>query len=166
MDIAPAARSFLAHRRLALVGVSRDSRDFSRIVLSELTRCGYDVVSVNPIGGEGRGGMPFVRRVQDIDPPLEAALLMTPPAVTSEVVKDCLEAGIHHVWMHQGMGRGAASASAIGFCRAHGISVVSGVCPLMFLPDAGFVHRAHRWWREGLGRSQPADDVTAGAFRP
>ncbi|HET6900299.1 MAG TPA: CoA-binding protein [Vicinamibacteria bacterium] len=148
MDIAQAARSFLAHRRLALVGVSRDSRDFSRVVFAELTRRGYEVVPVNPIGGEGRGGMPFVRRVQDIDPPLEAALLMTPPAVTSEVVKDCVEARIHHVWMHQGLGRGAASPDAIALCRAHGITVVSGVCPLMFLPDCGFVHRAHRWWRE------------------
>ena len=166
MDITQAARDFLAHRRLALVGVSRDSRDFSRIVLAELTRRGYDVVAVNPIGGQGRGGMPFVRRVQDIDPPLEAALLMTPPAVTTEVVKDCAEAGIHHVWMHQGMGRGAASPAAIAFCRAHGISVVSGVCPLMFLPDVGLLHRAHRWWREGLGHPQAADDATACAFRP
>ena len=166
MDNTQAARDFLAHRRLALVGVSRDSRDFSRIVVAELTRRGYDVVPVNPIGGQGRGGMPFVRRVQDIDPPLEAALLMTPPAVTSEVVKDCLEAGVRHVWMHQGMGRGAASASAIAFCRAHGMSVVSGLCPLMFLPDGGFVHRAHRWWREGLGRPAAAADATACAFRP
>ena len=118
MDITQAARSFLAHRRLALVGVSRDSRDFSRVVFAELARRGYDVVPVNPIGGEGRGGMPFVRRVQDIDPPLEAALLMTPPAVTTEVVKDCVEAGIHHVWMHQGVGRGAASPAALALCRA------------------------------------------------
>jgi predicted CoA-binding protein len=166
MDITQAARSFLAHRRLALVGVSRDSRDFSRVVFAELTRRGYDVVPVNPIGGEGRGGMPFVRRVQDIDPPLEAAVLMTPPAVTAEVVKDCVEAGIHHVWMHQGMGRGAASPAALALCRAHGLSVVSGVCPLMFLPDAGFVHRAHRWWREGLGRPQAVEDPTTSAFRP
>jgi len=166
MDTAQAARDFLTHRRLALVGVSRDSRDFSRIVFAELTRRGYDVVPVNPVGGEGRAGMPFVRRVQDIDPPLEAALLMTAPAVTSEVVRDCLEADIHHIWMHQGMGRGAASASAIAFCRAHGISVVSGVCPLMFLPDVGFVHRAHRWWRERRGRPQVADEVTASTFRP
>ena len=166
MDIAQAARGFLAHRRVALVGVSRDSRDFSRIVFAELTRRGYDVVPVNPIGGEGRGGMPFVRRVQDIDPPLEAALLMTPPAVTTEVVKDCAEAGIHHVWMHQGMGRGAANPIAIAFGKAHGMSVVSGVCPLMFLPDAGLLHRAHRWWRVGIGRTQAADDATACAFRP
>jgi uncharacterized protein len=165
MDQVKACEAFLAHRRLAVVGVSRDPRDFSRTVVSELTRRGYDVVAVNPIGGEGRGGMPFARQVQDIDPPVEAAILMTPPAVTTEVVRDCLEAGIRNVWMHQGVGRGAASPDAIAFCRKHDIAVVTGACPLMYLPETGFVHRAHRWCREVLGRPRDVS-ATAAAFRP
>jgi len=159
---ARACAAFLAHPRPALVGVSRDSRDFSRVVLAELTRRGYDVVPVNPVGGQGRDGMPFVRRVQDIDPPLDAALLMTPPAVTLQVVKDCALANIRHVWMHQGLGRGAASPEAIAYCRDHGIAVVSGACPLMYLPDMGFVHRAHRWCREVLGRPRAANAPEVG----
>jgi uncharacterized protein len=156
MHQAKSGHEFLAHRRLALVGVSRNPRDFSRTVFAELTRRGYDVVPVNPTGGEGLDGTPFARRVQDIDPPVEAALLMTPPAVTTEVVKDCAEAGIRHVWMHQGVGRGAASPAAIDYCREHGIAVVTDACPLMYLPETGFVHRAHRWCREVLGRPRAA----------
>jgi uncharacterized protein len=158
MDKTNDCEAFLTHRRLAAVGVSRDPRDFSRTVLAELSRRGYDVVPVNPSGG-------FIRRVQDIVPPVEAALLMTPPAVTIEVVKDCAEAGVHHVWMHQGIGRGAASPAAIAFCQAHGISVVSGACPLMYLPETGFVHRTHRWCREVL-RSARAGGATASASPP
>ena len=159
MNTAQAPERFLAHRRLAVVGVSRDPRDFSRTVVAELSRRGYDVVPVNPRGG-------FIRRVQDIVPPVEAALLMTPPAVTTEVVKDCAQAGIRHVWMHQGIGRGAASPAAIAFCENHGISVVSGACPLMYLPETGFVHRAHRWCREVLRSTRPDGAATASAFRP
>ena len=159
MSTAQAAARFLTHRRLAVVGVSRDPRDFSRTVVAELSRRGYDVVAVNPNGG-------FIQRVQDIVPPVQAALLMTPPAVTSEVVKDCAAAGIRHVWMHQGFGPGAASPAAIGFCEAHGISVVSGACPLMYLPEAGFVHRAHRWCRQVLRSARPGGAATASAFRP
>lgn len=166
MDQAHACEAFLAHRRLALVGVSRDPRDFSRTVLGELTRHGYDVGPVNPIGGEGRDGIAFAQRVQDIDPPVEAALLMTPPAVTTEVVKDCVQVGIRHVWMHQGVGRGAASPEAIAYCREYGISVVTGACPLMYLPGMGFVHRAHRWCREVFGRPQDAGGATPSALRP
>jgi predicted CoA-binding protein len=158
MDKTKACEAFLTHRRLAVVGVSRDPRDFSRTVVAELSRRGYDVVPVNPSG--------FIRRVQDIVPPVAAALLMTPPAVTTEVVKDCAEAGIRHVWMHQGVGRGAASAAAIAFCEAQGISVVSGACPLMYLPETGFVHRAHRWCREVLRSPCPDGAATASAFRP
>ena len=159
MSTAQAAARFLTHRRLAVVGVSRDPRDFSRTVVAELSRRGYVVVAVNPNGG-------FIQRVQDIVPPVQAALLMTPPAVTSEVVKDCAAAGIRHVWMHQGFGPGAASPAAIGFCEAHGISVVSGACPLMYLPATGFVHRAHRWCRETLRSPRPGGAATASAFRP
>jgi uncharacterized protein len=159
MDKTNGCEIFLTHRRLAVVGVSRDPRDFSRTVVAELSRRGYDVVPVNPSGA-------FIRRVQDIVPPVEAALLMTPPAVTTEVVKDCAEAGIRQVWMHQGVGRGAASPAAIAFCESHGISVVSGACPLMYLPETGFVHRAHRWCREVLRSPRAGGAATASAFRP
>ena len=159
MDKSNACAAFLAHRRLAVVGVSRDPRDFSRTVVAELSRRGYDVVPVNPRGG-------LIRRVQDIDPPVKAALIMTPPAITAEVVKDCAEAGIEHVWMHQGIGPGAASPAAIAFCEAHGISVVRGACPLMYLPETGFVHRAHRWCREVLRSPRGDGTATASAFRP
>jgi predicted CoA-binding protein len=169
MNTAQAAQMFLTHRRLAVVGVSRDPRDFSRTVVAELSRRGYDVVPVNPAnqlagGRSAKGG--FIRRVQDIVPPVQAALLMTPPAVTTEVVKDCADAGIRHVWMHQGVGRGAASPAAIAFCENHGISVVSGACPLMYLPETGFVHRAHRWCREVLCSPRPDAAATASAFMP
>jgi len=140
-------RDFLSRRRIAVVGVSRDRRSFSRAVFAEFRRRGYDVVPVNPAGGEV-DGVPLARRLQEMDPPAEAALLLTPPAVTTEVVKDCLAAGIDRVWMHRGAGAGAASPAAIAFCEANRIDVVAGVCPLMYLPDMGWAHRAHRWWRE------------------
>ena len=159
MDKTDGCEIFLTHRRLAVVGVSRDPRDFSRTVVAELSGRGYDVVPVNPSGE-------FIRRLQDIVPPVESALLMTPPAVTTEVVKDCAEAGIRHVWMHQGVGRGAASPAAIAFCESRGISVVSGACPLMYLPETGFVHRAHRWCREVLRSPRAGGAATASAFRP
>ena len=42
------ARAFLGARRIAVVGVSRNEKDFSRYVLRELARRGHDVVPVNP----------------------------------------------------------------------------------------------------------------------
>jgi predicted CoA-binding protein len=149
---------FLSCRRLAVVGASRDPRSFSRSVFVEFKRRGYDVVPVNPVASGTLEGVPFVESVQALRPPADAALLMTPPAVTAQVVKDCAAAGIRRVWMHQGIGVGAATPEAVAYCRAHGITVVEGACPLMYLPGTGFVHRAHRWCRQVLhsGRATAA----------
>jgi predicted CoA-binding protein len=146
-----AANAFLGCRRIAVVGHSRDPRSFSRMVADELRRRGYDVVPVNPRAGEVVDGLRCAARVQDVAPPPEAALLFTPPVVSEQVVRDCAEAGVRHVWMHRGMGPGAASAEAIAYCRSHGIDVVTDACVFMHLPDAGVVHRAHGWGRRLFG---------------
>ena len=41
-------QDFLGRKRLALVGVSRDPKDFTRALFGELSRREYDVVPVNP----------------------------------------------------------------------------------------------------------------------
>lgn len=133
---------FLAQRRLALVGASRDPADFSRVVLRELLSRGYDVVPVNPEGAEIEG-RPCARRVSEIAPPVDAVLVMTPAAVSADVVRDCATAGVARVWLHRGAGIGAVSAAAVALCYEHGIRVVPGACPLMFLPGTGWFHGLH-----------------------
>jgi predicted CoA-binding protein len=156
MTTATAITGFLAHRRIALVGVSRNPRDFTRGLLRELVRRGYDVAPVSRQGGTMEG-LTCAQRVQDIVPPVEGALLVTPPAATEQVVKDCAEAGIRSVWMHRGVGDGAVSPAAVAFCRGQGMSVVEGACPYMFLPGAGFIHRVHGWLkRDSTLRSKAA----------
>lgn len=136
------ANEFLGQRRLAVVGVSRDPRDLSRTLFNELRARGYDVVPVHPTL-ESVDGVACARRLQDVHPRIDGAILMTPPLVTDSVVRDCAEAGVKRVWMHRGAGRGASSPVAVSYCRDHGISVVESACPFMFLPGAGFAHRAH-----------------------
>jgi predicted CoA-binding protein len=136
------ANDFLAQRRIALVGVSRDANDMSRRLFGELRGRGYDVVPVHPML-DAVDGVPCARRLQEVSPPVDGALLMTPPAVTDRVVLDCVEAHVPRVWMHRGAGQGAVSKTAVAYCRDHGVAVVDGACPFMFLPGAGLVHRAH-----------------------
>jgi uncharacterized protein len=151
MSSKQAIDSFLSCKRLAVVGVSRDPKDFSRAVFRAFVERGYDAVPVNPAGGEAEGRR-SVARVGDVQPPPEAALLLTPKAATAQVVHECAEAGIRRVWMHRGGGQGAVSASALALCRERGLDVVEGECPFMFLPDAGFAHAVHRFFRRLGGR--------------
>ncbi len=142
---------FLAQKRLALVGVSRNPKDFSRGLFRDLCRRGYDMVPVNPGVSEVEGQKCFAR-LQDIIPSVDGALLMTAPPVTEGVVRDCLAAGISRVWLHRGGGTGAVSQEAIDFCRQKGIRVVAGYCPYMFLPRTPFFHRLHGFLMKLTGR--------------
>src|SRR5579864_3899245 len=88
--------NFLAQKRIAMVGISRDPASDSAKLFEELCRRGYDMVPVNPNTAEVQGHRCFAR-VQDIQPPVEAALLMTTPEVTETVAHDCAQAGIRRV---------------------------------------------------------------------
>ncbi len=133
---------FLARRRFAMVGVSRNPRDFSRKLFRDLCDRGYDVVPVNLFTDEIDGRESF-QCLQVIRPKVEGALLMTPPHATREVVQDCVAAGIRQVWMYRAGGQGAVSPEAVEFCRSNNIHVVEGYCPYMFLKATAFPHRAH-----------------------
>jgi uncharacterized protein len=142
---------FLAQKRIAMVGVSRDPANFSVKLFEELCRRGYDVVPVNPHIAEVQGQRCFAH-VQDVQPPVQAALMMTSPEVTETVARDCAEAGIPRVWMYRAGGKGAVSPKAIAFCEERGMRVVPGQCPFMFLPGAAGVHRFHGFIRKITGR--------------
>ena len=112
-------RDFLSLKRIAVVGVSRNPKDFTRSLFREFVRRGYDVVPVNP-GVRQLEGRPCYARLSDVDPPVEAALLLTAPAVTDSVVRDCADAGVPRVWMYRGAGAGAVSRQAVCFCESRG----------------------------------------------
>lgn len=142
--------TFLAQKRIAMVGISRSPQEFSVALFDELCRRGYDVVPVTPHMPQVKG-RPCFARVQDIQPPVDAALLMTSPAVTDQVVRDCAEAGIRRIWMYSAVGKGAVSKSAVAYCLEEGIELIPGECPFMFLPKAGAIHGLHGFVRKITG---------------
>jgi len=141
---------FLSQKRLAVVGVSRNRHDFTRVLFREFCQRGYDMVPVNPNLSEVEGRACY-GRVQDVTPPVDGVLVMTSPSATDQVVRDCAEAGVSRVWMYRAGGQGAVSPNAVAFCEEKNIGVVPGECPYMFFRDAGFIHRAHGFIRHLTG---------------
>jgi len=149
---------FLAQKRIAMIGISRNPKDFSAALFEEFRKRGYDMVPVNPNVLEVLG-QPCFARVQDIQPPVDAVLLMTTAEITDTVVSDCAAAGIRRVWMYRAGGRGAVSEKAVAFCQEHGIRVVPGQCPFMFFTGTSGVHKFHGFVRKIFGaypKRQPA----------
>ena len=140
---------FLARKQILVVGVSRNPKDFTRVLFRELRQRGYDAVPVNPAVTEMEGVRCFARVSEA--PPAEAALLLTKPQVTALIALECVNAGVQTVWMYRAAGSGAVHRAAADLCRSSGIRVIEGECPFMFLPKAGFPHTIHGFIRKVCG---------------
>ena len=141
---------FLAQKRLAVIGVSRNAGDFTRAMFNEFIRRGYDAIPVNPNAADvdGRKCYPSVAQ---IEPKASAALIMTSAGQSGAVARECAEAGIERIWFYRAVGRGAVDESTVDFCESKGMHVVAGRCPFMFFPKAGF-HGLHAFFLKLTGR--------------
>lgn len=134
---------FLEQERFAMVGVSRNDQDFSRSLFKEFLKRGYDVVPVNPHTEEIelKKCYPNVLAVQ---PRVNSALLMISGAFIRPILEECADSGVTLVWVYGISGRNV-DPDIVRFCEDHGVQLVAGYCPFMFLPNAEFFHRAHGW---------------------
>jgi len=142
---------FLALKRIAVVGVSRNLKDFNTALWQEFRQRRYEAIPVNPNATEIDGQKCYAS-VKEIKPAVQGALIMTPARLTDQVARDCVDAGVKQVWMYGGMAPGAATKSAVALCQENGVSVVEGLCPYMFFPGSGAMHAPHRFFKKLLGR--------------
>jgi predicted CoA-binding protein len=142
--IKEAATDFLAHRRIAVTGVSRTPGGHgSNVVYQRLRDRGYKVFPVNPNAHEVEGD-PCFPDLRSIPGGVDAVVIGTRPEIAETTMRECAELGIRHVWMHRGPGAGSVSPTAADFGRRHGIEVIDGGCPCMFEPTADRGHKAMR----------------------
>lgn len=144
-----AAQAFLAQRRIAVAGVSRTREDAANLIYKQLRSEGYEVFPVNPQAETVEGDVSYPR-VQAIPGGVDGVIIVTRPEITEEIVRDCLEAGVSRVWMHDNtFAAGSVSAEATAFCHDNDIEVIAGGCPMMFFD---FGHKCMRWMLAVMGR--------------
>ncbi len=142
--IRDAAASFLAEKRIAITGVSRNPEGHgSNAVYKKLRSLGYEVFAVNPNADEVEGDKCF-HDLRSIPGGVGAVMIGTRPEHALGTMTEATELGIKHVWLHKSIGTGSASEEAAAAGRAKGISVINGGCPLMFDPASDFGHKAMR----------------------
>jgi predicted CoA-binding protein len=135
-----AAQEFLAQKRIAVAGVSRDPEQPANLIYRRLRDTGHEVFAVNPNAEEVEGDACFAA-VTDIPGGVDGAVVVTPPGAAPAVVADCAAAGVPRVWLHRGLGPGSSSEEAVAACRQHGIAVIPGGCPNMFGATSDPGHR-------------------------
>ncbi|HEU5212756.1 MAG TPA: CoA-binding protein [Gaiellaceae bacterium] len=139
-----AAAAFLSQKRVAVTGVSRKPKNHgSNTVYKRLRERGYDVFAVNPNAAEVEGD-PAYHDLRSIPGGVDAVVIGTRPERADDTVRECVDLGIKHVWMHRGSGAGSVSDTATAYGREHGVTVIDGGCPCMFEPTADFGHKLMR----------------------
>jgi len=138
---------FLAQKRIAVAGVSRDNgrHPTGNLIYHRLKSTGHDVFPVNPHMQTFDGDRCYPD-LQSIPGGVDGVVIVTRPDVTEQIVHACDKAGVQRVWMHQSMTNGSSvSTAAVEYCHEHGISVIAGACPMMYGPGADFGHTCMRW---------------------
>lgn len=138
-------KNFLAQKKIAVVGVS-DLRDTGcNLGYRKFKAEGYTVFAINPriTAFEGDPCYPDLLTIPEKP---DAVFILANPKVTEQIVRQCIDLGIRHVWMHcmmgtkPGLAAGMTSVSqdAVRLCRENGIEVIPGACPNQYLkPDFG-----------------------------
>ncbi|HEY3250289.1 MAG TPA: CoA-binding protein [Ignavibacteria bacterium] len=131
---------FVKLKSFALIGVSARKKKFGNEIMKQMLKRGFKVYPIhrNAMVIDGERCYPDIDSLPEKP---EGIILCIHPAETEKAVKDIAYAGIKYIWMQQG----AESKTAIEYCTAHDIKVVSKQCMLMFLNNLGFPHSFHKW---------------------
>jgi predicted CoA-binding protein len=146
-DLKSKDHDFLAQKRIAIAGVSRDNtrHPAGNLIYQKLRKGGHDVFPVNP-HMQTFDGDPCYPDVKSIPGGVDGVVIVTRPEVTEHIVQECADAGVRRVWMHQSIGKGSSvSAQALDYCRQRGITVIAGACPMMYGEHVDLGHTCLRW---------------------
>ena len=143
-------KDFLAQKKIAVVGVSDKRETGSNMAYTKFKDNGYQVYPVNPRLSEFQDA-PCYPDLKSIPETPDAVFILASPKVTDEIVQECVDLGVKHIWMHCMMGTKpglaqsmtSVSQDAVQVCRENDIQVIPGSCPNQFL-DPDFAHKMMR----------------------
>lgn len=143
-------QAFLDQPHIAVVGISDKRESGCNLAYRTLKAAGHHVTPVNP-HLTTYDGVPCYPTLAAIPEKPGAVFILANPRVTDQIVQECVDLGIRHVWMHcllgtkPGLAAGISSVSpeAVRLCREHGIAVIPGTCPNQYL-NADFGHSLMR----------------------
>lgn len=145
---------FLAQKRIAVAGVSRDNSHHpsANLIYRRLKSTGHEMFAVNP-NLQTFDGERCYPDLQSIAGGVDGVVIVTRPEITERIVRDCSVAGVSRVWIHASLANGSSvSQDAVEYCRQHDISVIAGACPMMYGPGVDLGHTCMRWVMKLTGR--------------
>ena len=139
-------RQFLAPKKLAVVGASRNPKKFGGTVIQELKDKAFELYPVNPNTDEIQG-LKCYRSVDSLPDDVHHLLMVVPKNESAIVARQIAGKGIKMVWVQQM----SDTPEAIQILEDAGISVISKKCILMFAEPVKGPHQFHRFFVKLFG---------------
>ena len=135
---------FLAQKKIAVAGVSRQGDVPANVIYKKLRSSGYQVFALNPhaIELEGDACYPDLSALPER---VDALVIATRPDQAVGLIRQCQANGVARVWFHRSVGQGSYNDEAAGLGREFGIKVISGGCPMMYCQPVDIFHKCLRW---------------------
>ena len=92
------------HKTIAMIGVSKDPKKPSTIVMKYMQKYGYKVIPVNPSAkGERILGEEVFEKLEDIKTPIDIVDVFRPSAEVFGYAKDTVNIGAKVLWLQLGI---------------------------------------------------------------
>ena len=129
MTVHEQIETFLSASVFGVVGASTDRQKYGNRVLRCYLMNRKQAIPVNP-NEPSIEGIPCVANVTELPATAQSISIITPPAVTEQIVAAAIAHGIRNIWMQPG----AESPAAIKLCRDAGVNCIAdGSCILVVL---------------------------------
>jgi hypothetical protein len=139
-------QDFLAPRKMAIAGASRNPKKFGGSVFQELKEKGFELYPINP-NAEEIQGVKCYKSVNDLPADVEHLLILTPKYETELVAHAAVKKGIKMIWIQQQ----SETAVAVKTIEDAGIPIIYKKCIMMFADPVKSVHGFHRFLVKTFG---------------
>lgn len=138
---------FLASKKIALAGASRNPKKFGNKVFDALKQKNYEVLPVNP-NADFIGGVKTYPDVNSLPDDCKSLIILTKQEQTDKLVSDAVSKGIQNIWIQQM----SETKTALEAARNNNINLIYKECIFMHLQPVNGVHAFHRFMRKVFGK--------------
>ncbi len=117
---------FLSKKVFAVAGSFKDESKYAWQIFRKLKKIGKKVYPINPQKDfvDGEKCYKSIKEIKDI---IDVVNLVTPPAISLNIAKECKEKGINYIWAQPG----ASDERLINYCNENKINLLHDVCVLI-----------------------------------
>jgi len=150
--------NFLAQKNIAFAGYSSEGAEVANGIYKKFKENGYNAIAINPKFEEVKKVQCFPD-LKSVTEKVDAVMVCTPPKATLDIIQECIELGIKHVWIHKSIGNGSYNEEAVQLAEKNGIEIIPMACPMMFLKPDPF-HACFKFILNIRGKLKIKDEQT------